>query len=56
MLEDVGEAALKGARAKGLDCLLGKCLGLKIGKLVDGVGWDNSEVGVETYRCFSHGG
>lgn len=41
MLEEVCEAALEGARAKGLDGLLGDCLGLNVrGKLVDGVVWN----------------
>lgn len=30
MLEEVCEAALEGARAKGLDSLLGDCLGLNV--------------------------
>lgn len=46
MLEEVCEAALEGARAKGLDVLLGDCFGLNIGgKLVDGVVWSNLNVG-----------
>ena len=45
MLEDVCEAALEGARAKGLDGLLGDCLGLNVGGLVDEVVWNKSNVG-----------
>lgn len=37
MLEDVGESGLEGARAQGLDSLLGDCLGLDVGRLVDEV-------------------
>lgn len=56
VLEDVGEAALEGARAKGLDGLLGDCLGLNVWGVVDVVVGDNSDVELDTHRCFSHGG